>query len=676
MWFSRFSPSRSFTEQTVLERPVLLLRALVVGLLGGAVALLLRWAATELPRLTWPDADLLVQAVSQADPLRRLAVPLVFSLLAGLVLSLGARWSGAARGWDILEAVVLRNGILPLKATVVRAASSLLTQAAAGAVGREGPIVLVSAATASGLGRGFGLRTRDLRIVVGCGIAAGFACAYNTPLGAALFTMEVIFGSFALDVFAPLVVASVTATLLTWGTFGREPVFHVPALAMNRPSEILPYAALGLLGGLAAAAFLLALRGSAGLFRRLRLPRPVAMAVTGLVLGIVVLRYPEIVGNGREAIGALFERSWGLEHVLVLLGLRLVVTPLMVGSGAVGGVFTPTLFLGAMLGQAFGTLVAQLLPALGTDPRAYALVGMACLLSGTTHAPLTSVLMVFEMTLDYDVVLPLLLGSAVASLVATAVSRDSVYTEALRRKAETPEGVDPAAVDALHVADLMRQEQTTVPADLPLPRLLDAFVAARRNHLYVVEDEGRFRGAVNLHDVNRELRAAGGEAVLTARDLAETRFETTTPGETLLRVLDRFAAQECERLPVLADRRSRRLVGTISKRDILSVYSLDLLQRTRAVPGRSQSLEVPLERFVDEVALPPDLAGRRLAEAALDERWGVSVLMVRRAGTGLLIPRAGTRLRAGDRLLVFGPRDRLQALRLSASAPSEPGPTA
>jgi CIC family chloride channel protein len=675
VWFLRFPPSRSFEEPATLERPFLLLRALAVGLLGGAVALLLRWAATELPRLTWPDGGLLVQAVSQAGPLRRLLVPVVFSLLAGLVLSLGARWSGAARGWDILEAVVLRNGILPLGSTLVRAASSLLTQAAAGAVGREGPIVLASAATASGLGRGFGLRTRDLRVLVGCGIAAGFACAYNTPLGAALFTMEVIFGSFALEVFAPLVVASVTATLLTWATFGREPVFRVPALAMSRPSEILLYAGLGLLGGLVAATFLLGLRASAELFRRLRLPRPVAMAAAGLVLGLVILRYPEIVGNGREAIGALFQRSWGLEHVVVLLGLRLLVTPLMVGSGAVGGVLTPTLFLGAMLGQAFGTLVAHLLPTLGTDPRVYALVGMACLLSGTTHAPMTSVLMVFEMTLDYDAVLPLLIGTATASMVAAAVSRDSVYTEALRRKAETPEGADPAAVDALHVADLMRQEQATVPADLPLPRLLDAFVVARRNHLYVVEDGERFRGAVNLHDVNRELRAAGGGTGLTAGDLARTRFETTTPGETLLRVLDRFAAEECERLPVLADRRSRRLVGTISKRDILSVYSLDLLQRARGLPGKAAALDVSLERFVDEVTLPPGLAGQSLAEGALSEKWGVSVLMVRRVGTGLLIPRADTRLRVGDRLLVFGPRDRLRALQRSAPGTAEEGPT-
>jgi CIC family chloride channel protein len=652
---------------------VLLVRALAVGLVGGAAALVLRWAATELPRLSWPGAVLLTDAVAAASPGRRLMVPIVGSLLAGVVLSLGARWSGAARGWDILEAVVLRNGSLPIKPALVRAASSLLTQAAAGAVGREGPIVLISAATASSLGRRLSLSTRHLRILLGCGVAAGFACAYNTPIGAALFTMEIIFGSFALEVFAPLVVASVVATLLTWAVFGHAPVFDVPRLSMTSPWEVLPYAVLGVVGGLVAAAFLVALRGSSALYRRLGMPRPLAMASAGLVLGVVVLWFPEIVGNGREAIGALFERSWGAEHVLALLVLRLLVTPLMVGSGAVGGVFTPTLFLGAMLGQAFGLVVAHVLPALGADPRAYALVGMACVLAGTTHAPLTSVLMVFEMTLDYDVVVPLLLASAVASLVATGLSRDSVYTEALRRKAESPEGHDPAAVDAMHVADLMRQDQVTVDPGLSLPRLLDAFVAARRNHLYVVGDGLRFLGAVNLHDVNRELLSAGPGADLVARDLARTRFETTTPGESLLRVLDRFAAEEAERIPVLADKVSRRLVGTISKRDVLAVYSLDLVQRS-PLRGRAHPLRSPVERLVEEVPLPPQLVGRSLGESGISETYGVSVLMVRR-GASLLIPEGGTSFRRGDRLIVFGPQERLAVLRREASrAPSPADP--
>ena len=283
--------------------------------------------------------------------------------------------------------------------------------------------MLVAAATASGIGGRLGVPTRERRLLVACGAAAGLACAYNTPLGAALFSMEILLGSFSLEAFAPLAISSATATLLTWATFGRDPVFHVPAATLSTPWEIALYAALGVLGGVVAALFLFALRAAAALYERARLPRPLAMASAGVVLGIVTLRYPEIVGNGREAVAALFMRPWGVEHVLALLALRLVVTPLAVGSGTVGGVFTPTLFLGAMLGHAFGAGVRALAPTLGADPAAFALAGMGFLLAGTTHAPLTAVVMVFEMTLDYGIVVPLLLGSAVASLVATAPQR-------------------------------------------------------------------------------------------------------------------------------------------------------------------------------------------------------------------------------------------------------------
>jgi CIC family chloride channel protein len=520
-----------------------------------------------------------VSGVSLASPARRLLVPAAGGLLAGFVLPFGARLARSARGWDILEAVALRSGLLPLRSSLVRAASSLVTQASAGAVGREGPIVLVASATASRLGRLLGLPPRQLRTLVGCGAAAGLACAYNTPLGAALFAAEILLGTLELSVLAPIAIASATATLLTWAAFGRDPVFHVPALAVASPWEILLHAALGLAAGLVAAAFLGALRTSAALFERLHLPQPLGMAFAGLALGVVLLGWPEVVGNGREAIAALFERPWGTAHVLVLLALRLLVTPLAVGSGTVGGVFTPTLFAGAMLGHAFGSVASLLLPGVAADPAAYALVGMGCVLAGTTHAPLTAVVMVFEMTLDYALVAPLLLAAAVATLVATRLSPSSVYTEALRRK-EAAALAAPRAGE-LHVGDLARAEQVTVAAELPLPDVLDALVAARRNHLYVIDAQGGFAGAVNLHDVNDALRSAGDPGRLRARDLVRERFETTTAAEPLARVLERFAAQESERLPVLADDGSGRLVGTISRRDVLAVYARELLERRR-----------------------------------------------------------------------------------------------
>ena len=554
----------------------LLLRALAVGLLSGTAALVLRWAATEVPHLAWPGTDL-VDGVARATPLRRVLVPVLGGLVAGLVLALGTRLPGASRGWDILEAVVLRSGDLPLRPSLVRGASSLVTQASAGAVGREGPIVLLAAAVASRVGLRWTATTRERRILLGCGVAAGLACAYNTPLGAALFTMEILFGSFALDAFAPLAVSSGLATVLTWAAYGRDPVFHVAPVAMASSWEVALYPALGALGGLAAAAFLFALRASASRFRRSGLSRPAAMALAGLALGLATLRWPEVVGNGREAIAALFERPWTIGHVLSLFALRLVLTPLAVGSGTVGGVFTPTLFLGAMLGQAFGAVVQGGAPGLGVEPATCALVGMGALLAGTTHAPLTSVVMVFEMTLDYGVVVPLLLGAAVASLVATALSPTSVYTEALERKAD--DAWPGSALDARRVGDLARAEQVTVPEDLPLSGLLDALVASRRNHLYVVDSAGTFVGAVNLHDVNQALRDTGDPHGVVARDVLRTHFETTTPEEGLPRVLERFAAQESERLPVLAPDGSRRLVGTISRRDVLAAYARDLLRR-------------------------------------------------------------------------------------------------
>ena len=476
--------------------------------------------------------------------------------------------------------------------------------------------------------------------------------------------MEILLGSLSLEAIAPLAISSATATFLTWAAFGRDPVFNVPAATLSSPWELLLYAVLGLLGGLAAALFLLALKASALLYERLNLPRPLAMASAGLALGLVTLRYPEIVGNGREAIAALFVRPWGASAVLALLALRLVVTPLAVGSGTVGGVFTPTLFLGAMLGHAFGAAARTLAPAAGVDPAAFALAGMGFLLAGTTHAPLTAVVMVFEMTLDYGMVVPLLLGSALATLVAKRFSANSIYTEALQRKAGEDQAA--AALDVLRVADLLRPDQVTVAPDLPLPRLLDTFVASRRNHLYVVDERGGFLGAVNLHDVNEALRAAGGAGALVAKDAMRARFEVTTPEESLPRVLERFSAQESERLPVLQDLESKRLVGTISKRDILSVYSLELLQRGggRRAP---RPLEPAIDSLVDEVALPPELAGCTFAESRFRDTHALALLLVKRGGAGLLLPDAGLRFAAGDRLVVFGPRQRIVALRERAS---------
>jgi CBS domain-containing protein len=357
----------------------------------------------------------------------------------------------------------------------------------------------------------------------------------------------------------------------------------------------------------------------------------------------------------------------------------------MVGSGAVGGVFTPTLLLGALLGDAFGSVVHYALPAATAGPKAYALVGMGCLLAGTTHAPISAVLMLFEMTLDYNIVLPLLLGSAAASLVARSLDRESIYTEALRRKRGVPGVTGEAAVmQTLTVSDVMRADQSTVPAGTPLPALVDRFIRERRNHLYVVDGAGGFLGAVSLYEASRALREAPDPNALRANDVANPSFQTTVPSEHLDRTLDRFWVEESERLPVLESETSRRVVGTVSKRDILGVYSLEVLHRRSLLarfeleddPARRPVyVELPGDHSIDEVVVPAPLVGRTFAEARFRERFGLSVLVLRRVGRDgkvtRLLPEGTTRFEAGDRIIVFGARDNVETLEAKANA-SEP----
>jgi len=359
----------------------------------------------------------------------------------------------------------------------------------------------------------------------------------------------------------------------------------------------------------------------------------------------------------------------------VLMVLRLVLTSAMVGSGAVGGVFTPTLFLGAVLGEAFGILAHKATPALASNPKGYAVVGMGALLAGTTHAPLTAVVMIFEMTLEYNIVLPLLVASAAASLIAREISQESVYTEALRRKRGAASREE-AVMRTLTVRDVMRSDQVTVPADLPLPEVLDRLISARRNHLYVVDATGCFEGVIGLHDVNSALKERDSPSSLIAGDIANVNFATTVPGEHLDEVLERFWAEEAERLPVLENRRSRRLVGTVSQRDILGIYSLEVLHRrslfTRFQPeGNGDNaptyVELPADHLVEEVPVPSDFIGLTVADSHVRERYGVTVLLVQRmAAAGKenrLIPEGNTRFEAQDRLTVFGLREKVETLR-------------
>lgn len=404
------------------ELYTLLLLATLAGFFGALVTVLFREGIRLLEWLVSGQDQGLVAAAEALAPWQRLLLPVVGGLLAGLILQ---QIGGLLRGrstTDYMEAVAVGDGWISVRHSLVKASSSLVTVASGGSIGREGAMVQLAAMVASAMGRLSHFPRDRLRLLVAAGAAAGLASAYNAPIAATLFVAEIVLGSIALEHIGPLIIAAVIANTTVHEILGYAPVYQIPAFSLVSDWELALYLVLGILAGHLAPAFLSLLERSHQVFGRLPMPLAGRMALGGLVVGAISVYEPQVWGNGYSVVNAVLQDPWAWQALLTVLVLKVIATAATHGSGAVGGAFTPTIFVGAMLGALFGTLVQGLLPDGTATPSAYAVVGMGAMLAGTTHAPLMSILMVFELTMDYNIVLPLMLAVITAHYTARRYS--------------------------------------------------------------------------------------------------------------------------------------------------------------------------------------------------------------------------------------------------------------
>lgn len=406
-----------------------LIVAALVGVLGGLAVEGFRWALFALEAaFVGAHGGHLVAAARALDPGLRVLAPAIGGLAAGLLLWLAERSRAAAlapNGGDYIEAVAIGDGRLDLRGGVLKVLASLLVVSTGGAVGREGAMVLLAAMLAATLGRLLG-RTVELRLVVSCGAAAGLAAAYHAPLAGAVFVAEILLGSLALAHLGPVIVAAVMAYGITVALGGRAVLFPVAPGSLLDAWQLVPMLAASVAAGFAGAALLRWLTLTRALFVRLALPLPLAFALGGLLVGLLSWWRPEVWGNGYSSIEQQLQAASAWQVVALVLVLKIIAVGATTGSGAPGGVFTPTLFVGA----AFGALLAAALHALGATQAVepiYAVLGMAVLLAATTHAPVMAALMVFEMTGRYDLLAVLLPACVVAALVSRRLHPTSVY---------------------------------------------------------------------------------------------------------------------------------------------------------------------------------------------------------------------------------------------------------
>lgn len=405
---------------------------LLVALSAAAFAVAFHWTLGFVVQRLAGVSDV-VAAMRQAPWWQRLFYPALGGLAAGLLGRIAARSAIGHGVSNVMEAVVLGRIQLSMRVTWLKSAGSWLAIASGGSIGREGPLIQFGGAVGKFFGDQLRLGARPTRLLIAAGTAAGFAAAYNTPFAAVLFVLEVVTGVIVLDAVVPVLIATVVAASVTRAFLGAGPIYGQRAFDVASSWQLVTFVGLGLLAALVAQAFMRVLSLGERAFRQPWLGLPLRPAAGGLLAGSVIVVLPEVAGNGYQPLNALLDGRFSVGFVALLLLAKALATTASVASGSPGGVFTPTL----LIGGATGFIYAWLLSTAGLGgvlPGSYALVGMAAAIAATTHAPLLAAVMVFELSGDYSIALPLILATAVATLVSRALRRDSIYAAELRER--------------------------------------------------------------------------------------------------------------------------------------------------------------------------------------------------------------------------------------------------
>jgi CIC family chloride channel protein len=566
------------------ELSALLFWAALVGFGGALASVVFREAIRELHWGLTGQSGGFVQTAAALAGWHRVAIPVVGGLAAGAVLQYGARLVSSRRAVDYMEAVVVGDGAIAARPTLLKSLSSLLSIASGGSIGREGPMVQLAALFGSKLGALRRAPVTRRRLLVACGGAAGIAAAYNAPIAGALFVAEVVMGSIAMESFGPLLVAAVTANATVHHFLGYGPIFQIPVFSFTSNWELVVYAMLGVLLGHAAPSFLTLLDGAKRGFAALPLPLYLKLGLGGLIVGLLSLVFPQVWGNGYSVVDGILHGNltgWLLVGILVA---KLLSTAATVGSGAVGGVFTPTLFVGAAIGALAGGLAQWLLPHVIAGTGGYALVGMGALLAATTHAPLMSVLMIFEMTLDYQVVLPLILACVTAHYTAKVYRHGtSVYEDALRPT--LPEGAQDWRMRT--VSQLSRLPAAVVTQDTSVRRMLDTLPARPAQTVYVVDDDNQLLASLSPRTVLEQVRRGRIDPATSVGDIAVAAGYTLTPEMSLTEALEGFLRERATVLPVTSGQWHTRLLGEVSRHDLLLAIQ-ERMTESRSAPGAAE----------------------------------------------------------------------------------------
>jgi chloride channel protein, CIC family len=616
-------------------------------------------------------------------------VPIGGALLAGPLIAWFAREAKGHGVPEVMQALVMRGGRIRPRVAIAKIVASALCIGTGGSAGREGPIVQVGSTLGSVTGQILHLSDDRIKNLVACGAAAGIAATFNAPIAGVAFAIEVLMCELQVRAFGNVVIAAVSAAVVSQIYLGDRPAFSVPSYTMESPLTILFYLLLGLVAALVGVFFIRMLSWFEDAFDNWKFPLPLKPAVGALLLGLLGISYlqftgtsfsnptefqlgmplieniPHVYGPGFTFIEEALHGKTSFWILALLVFLKPLATSFTLGSGNSGGVFAPSLFIGAMLGGAMGELFSAWQPELAGPPGAYALVGMAAVFSACARAPLTAMLIVFEMSNDYALILPLMLTAVTASYLAQYLHPESIYTVKLvKRGIRFDQGRDKDIMQGVQVREVMHREPLTIYRDQSLAELYQQFQETNLLGFPVLDDKEDLWGIVTLQDLERALsQEAINLRTLKVEDVATIDPLTVFSDEPIWTAIQKMAPRDLARLPVVARSSEKQLLGLISRSDILRAYDLGIVRKQR---GQLLDGQVALRReqyndFAEfRLRAGDNAVDKELRDLDLDD--SINVVSMDREGV-LHIPRGKTCFAVGDIITLFGRKNSLGPAR-------------
>ena len=556
------------------------LLAILIGILGGYGAVLFRFAIKAVQYGFYQNTRDFLTFAHTLPFYFKIGLPALGGLLVGPIIYFGAQEAKGHGVPEVMEAVALRGGRIRSRVALVKILASGISIGSGSSVGREGPIVQIGSSIGSTLARVLKVPRDREKTMVGCGAAAGIAATFNAPIAGVLFAIEVLLGDFGLSTFSPVVLSSVTATTISRHYFGNFPTFILPTYKVVSLWELLLYPVLGVAAGFIALLFIISLYKCEDLFNALKIPDYLKPALGGLLLGFLLCKWPHVFGVGYGAVNLSLKNQLPVLLLFSLIFVKILATSITLGSGASGGIFAPSLFIGAMTGGFFGYYVHELFPLFTASSGAYALVGMGAIVAGTTHAPITAILIIFELTGDYGIILPLMLSCILSTIITTSLKPGSIYTiKLLRRGIDISEGWEQNILRTLCVREIMSNQVVTIPESMHLVDIINTLKTYNVSYLHMVNGNEELTGIISFRDIRPLLQEDTLERSVIAKNIATSEVFTVRASDNVQLALERMGRRGISQLPVVAEDSAIKVIGTVNKKDVLAAYEKTVVRR-------------------------------------------------------------------------------------------------